>query len=126
MPLMENVSRAFFDAVRRSMRCIREVIGETQVDPELLMAAERLQYEVYKWREHTNAMVRELSGAGVPIKAISRRSVLSRGLMRVIVGWKGSSRTCSVSGRVSRSPTRRGLMRSGMRASAMPPCYGAS
>ncbi len=40
--LMENASRAFLDAVRRSMRGIREVIGATQLDPALLTAAERL------------------------------------------------------------------------------------
>jgi len=42
--LMENASRAFLDAVRKSMRQIRSVIGATTIDPKLLTAAERLQY----------------------------------------------------------------------------------
>lgn len=83
--LMENASRAFLDAVRRSMRGIREVIGATQLDPALLTAAERLQYEGYRRREETNAAVHELVGAGVPIKAIRRQTGLSRGLIRAIV-----------------------------------------
>ncbi|PIT03894.1 hypothetical protein TSA1_26305 [Bradyrhizobium nitroreducens] len=45
--LMENASRAFLDAVRKSMRQIRTVIGATTIDPQLLTAAERLQYEGY-------------------------------------------------------------------------------
>jgi hypothetical protein len=44
---MENASRAFLDAVRKSMRQIRTVIGATTIDPKLLTAAERLQYEGY-------------------------------------------------------------------------------
>ena len=34
--LMENASRAFLDAVRKSMRQIRSVIGATTINPELL------------------------------------------------------------------------------------------
>ncbi|WP_231733702.1 MULTISPECIES: ISL3 family transposase [unclassified Sphingomonas] len=45
--LMENASRAFLDAVRCSMREIRTAIGTTIVNPDLLTAAERLQYEGY-------------------------------------------------------------------------------
>ncbi len=43
--LMENASRAFLDAVRKSMRQIHTVIGATTINPKLLTAAERLQYE---------------------------------------------------------------------------------
>src|SRR5579872_7561357 len=49
--LMENASRAFLDAVRKSMRQVRSVIGATRIDPELLTAAERIQYEGYLRRE---------------------------------------------------------------------------
>jgi transposase len=49
--LMENASHAFLDAVRKSMRQIRAVMGAAIVDPELLTAAERLQYEGYLRRE---------------------------------------------------------------------------
>ncbi|CAM5220636.1 hypothetical protein BTHI11S_06303 [Bosea thiooxidans] len=38
--LMENASRAFLDAVRKSMRQIRRTIGATVVNPALLTAAE--------------------------------------------------------------------------------------
>ena len=55
--LMENASRAFLDAVRKSMRQIRNVIGATTIDPELLTAAERIQYEGYLRREETNAAI---------------------------------------------------------------------
>jgi transposase len=71
--LMENASRAFLDAVRRSMRQVRGVVGAATVNPDLLTAAERLQYEGYLRREETNAAVRALVEAGVPIKQISRR-----------------------------------------------------
>jgi transposase len=49
--LMENASRAFLDAVRKSMRNIRTVIGATSINPELLTCAERIQYEGYLHRE---------------------------------------------------------------------------
>lgn len=42
--LMENASSAFLDAVRKSMRSIRAVIGATTVNPNLLTYAEKLQY----------------------------------------------------------------------------------
>jgi transposase len=53
--LMENASRAFLDAVRKSMRQIRGAIGATTINPKLLSAAERLQYEGFLRREETNA-----------------------------------------------------------------------
>src|SRR3954454_4040204 len=53
--LMENASRAFLDAVRRSMRQVREVVGAATINPDLLTAAERLQYEGYLRREETSA-----------------------------------------------------------------------
>jgi hypothetical protein len=56
---MENASRAFLDAVRKSMRHIRTVIGATTIDPKLLTAAERLQYEGYLRREETNVAILE-------------------------------------------------------------------
>ena len=47
--LMENASRSFLDAVRLSMRRIREVVGVASIDPALLTAAERIQYETLPW-----------------------------------------------------------------------------
>jgi hypothetical protein len=52
--LMENASRAFLDAVRKSMRQIRSAIGATTINPDLLTATERLQYEGYLRREEIN------------------------------------------------------------------------
>ena len=63
--LMENASGAFLDAVRKSMRQIRGAIGAATINPELLTAAERLQYEGYLRREETNASILELAGKGV-------------------------------------------------------------
>jgi hypothetical protein len=44
---MENASRAFLNSVRKSMRQIHKTLGATRVDPKLLTADERLQYEGY-------------------------------------------------------------------------------
>src|SRR3974390_1334076 len=62
--LMENASRAFLDAVRKSMRPIRSAIGAATINPELLTAAERIQYEGYLRREETNASILDLSKWG--------------------------------------------------------------
>lgn len=72
--LMENASRAFLDAVRKSMRQIRMAIGATTIDPQLLTAAECLQYEGYLRREETNAAILALSKNGIPIKQIVRQT----------------------------------------------------
>lgn len=82
---MENASRAFLDAVRKSMRQIRIVIGATTIDPKLLTAAERLQYEGYLRREETNAAIMALSKNGIPIKQIARETGHSRKLVRQVV-----------------------------------------
>lgn len=83
--LMENASSAFLDAVRRSMRQIRCAIGAMTIKPELLTAAERLQYEGYLHREETNAAIITLSKAGVAIKEIVRRTGHSRGTVRRVL-----------------------------------------
>ncbi|NBJ13879.1 ISL3 family transposase [Microvirga arsenatis] len=83
--LMENASRAFLDAVRRSMRQIRAAIGAATINPHLLTAAERIQYEGYLRREDTNAAILELTEAGVTIKEIVRRTGNSRGLVRRVL-----------------------------------------
>jgi transposase len=58
--LMENASRAFLDAVRKSMRQIHSVIGATIINPALLTSAERLQYEGFLRREETNGSILSL------------------------------------------------------------------
>jgi transposase len=83
--LMENASHAFLDAVRKSMRQIRMAIGTATVNPELLTAAERLQYEGYLRREEANAAILGLFGEGVSIKEIVRRTGHSRKLIRSIL-----------------------------------------
>jgi transposase len=83
--LMENASRAFLDAVRKTMRQIRAAIGATTINPELLTAAERLQYEGYQRREEVNAAILALAKDNVPIKEIVRRLGHSRQLVRRVI-----------------------------------------
>ena len=83
--LMENASRAFLDAVRRSMRQIRRSVGAMTINPDLLTAAERLQYEGYLRREDTNAVIMATAKDGASIKEIVRRTGYSRGLVRRIL-----------------------------------------
>ncbi len=60
-------------------------IGAATINPDLLTAAERIQYEGYLRREDTNAAILELAKAGVTIKEIVRRSGNSRGLVRRVL-----------------------------------------
>lgn len=83
--LMENASRAFLDAVGKSMRQIRKAIGAARIDPRLLTYAEKLQYEGFQRREETNASILSLSQEGVAIREIVRRTGYSRGLIRKIL-----------------------------------------
>ena len=83
--LMENASHAFLDAVRKSMRQIRSAVGAATINPELLTAAERIQYEGYLRREEVNAAILGFAHAGVTIKEIVRRTGHSRGLVRKVV-----------------------------------------
>lgn len=82
---MENASRAFLDAVRKSMREIRSVIGAIVINPALLTAAEKLQYEGYLRREEMNAAVLALWQGGVPIKRMVKRTGDHRQTVRRIV-----------------------------------------
>lgn len=83
--LMENASRAFLDAVRKSMRQIRTAIGSATINPDLLTAAEQIQYQGYFHREDTNAAILDLAKSGVEIKEIVRRTGHSRGLVRRVL-----------------------------------------
>ena len=83
--LMENASRAFLDAVRKSMRQIRTATGATTINPSLLTAAERIQYEGYLRREDTNAAILGMAKDGASIKEIVRRTGHSRGLVRNVL-----------------------------------------
>lgn len=82
---MENASRAFLDAVSKTMRQIRRAVGSTVIDPKLLTYAERLQYEGYLRRQETNDSILALSKQGMPIKQIVKRTGHSRKLVRSIL-----------------------------------------
>jgi transposase len=83
--LMENASSAFLDAVRKSMRQVRGAIGAATIHPDLLTAAERIQYEGYLRREETNAIILGMAKEGATIKQIVRRTGHSRGLVRRVL-----------------------------------------
>jgi transposase len=82
---MENASRAFLDAVRKSMRQIRGAIGAATINPKLLTAAEGIQYEGYLRREEANAVIIGLAKNQVAIKEIVRRTGHSRGVVRKVL-----------------------------------------
>lgn len=82
--LMENASRAFLDAVRKSMRQVRVAIGIATVNPKLLTAAERLPYEGYLRREKANAVIRGFVSEGVSIKL---RLAGFGGGLRAVTEW---------------------------------------
>tara|TARA_R110002049_G_scaffold137350_2_gene297321 strand:+ start:1798 stop:2241 length:444 start_codon:yes stop_codon:yes gene_type:complete len=67
------------------MAAIRKSIGAKTLDPKLLTAAEKLQYEGFQRRQQTNRMVRQMANDGTPIRRIVRLTGLSRGLVRQIV-----------------------------------------
>ncbi len=122
--LMENASRGFLDAVRRSMRQVREVVGAATIDPALLTAAERIQYEGYLRREEADAAIRSLAEAGVPIRRICQRLGHSRKVW-CVRSCVGNVPTSSGSARVRSTPICPGSMPSGMLAAATRPNFGA-
>lgn len=83
--LMANASAAFLDAVRRSMRRIREGLGAETEDPSLLTCAERRQFEGAKRRDEANAAILARAREGMPLKEIVRRTGYSRGTVRRVV-----------------------------------------
>lgn len=83
--LMANASQAFLAATRGCMRQIRAALGAATVDPGLLTAAEKLQYEGFLYREDVNAAVLTLHKAGKSIKEIVRCTGHSRGTVRRVL-----------------------------------------
>ncbi len=67
------------------MRQVREVVGAATIDPALLTAAERIQYEGYLRRQETDAGIRALAEAGVPIRRICQRLGHSRRVVRAVL-----------------------------------------
>jgi transposase len=82
---MENASAAFLAVVRRSMRDIRKAVGHAPIDPALLTAAERAQYEGWRQRAAADTAVLQLHKTGVSIKEIVRRTGRARKVVRDIV-----------------------------------------
>jgi transposase len=96
--LMENASAAFLEAVRRSMRTIRQALGSTIINPDLLSCAERLQYEGFTRRQENNQVIKDLASTGTSIKEITRRTGRSRKLVRsVLRGEDGDMFRCRTS-----------------------------
>src|SRR3954454_23966281 len=67
------------------MRQVRVAVGAATIDPALLTAAERIQYEGYLRREDTNAAILKQAETGVSIKEIVRLTGHSRGLVRRVL-----------------------------------------
>lgn len=122
--LMENASHAFLDAVRRSMRQVRIAVGSATINPSLLTAAERIQYEGYLRREDTNAAILKQAETGISIKEIVRLTAHSQGLIRRYC--EVSDPTCSGSARARSSTTCRGSTFSGLLAIVMAPTFGVA
>lgn len=80
--LIENASAAFLDAVRRSMRSIRDALGSGSVDAGRLTCAERRQYDGFLRREQVATDISALVAAGASIKEIARRTGHSRKVVR--------------------------------------------
>src|SRR5712664_843066 len=119
---MENASRAFLDAVRKSMRLIRSAIGAATINPDLLTAAERIQYEGYLHREEANAAI--LGWPRTPWR--SRRSCAARDTAAALSArcYAVSARTSSASGRVLWSCICHGLTNNGRPGNTMAPSCG--
>ena len=84
--LMENASASFLQAIRRSMRAIREAIGSPKtIDLNLLTKAEGLQFEGYRRRREISDTIRSLAAEGLAIKEIVRRTGYSRKTVRHVV-----------------------------------------
>ena len=122
--LMENASQAFLTATRSCMRQIRAELGAVTVDPDLLTAAEKLQYEGYMRREDVNAAVMELAKAGVTIRR-------SYAVPATAAAWSGAScaasvATCSCPATARLNATCHGWMLVGRRANRPPLRSGAN
>jgi transposase len=93
--LMENASAAFLEAVRRSMKAIRQVLGSTVIDPALLTCAERIQYEGFVRRREDSRGIKALAETGKSIKDITRATGRSTKLVRsVLRGGDGDVFRC--------------------------------
>jgi transposase len=122
--LMENASHAFLDAVRKSMRQVRAAVGSATINPDLLTAAERIQYEGYLRREDTNAAILKQAETGVSIKEIVRLTGYSRGLVRRVL--RGQRSDLFRVRRARSNPTCHGSTRSGLLVIITAPTRGVA
>ena len=121
--LMENASAAFLEAVRRSMRSIREALNATVINPALLTCAERIQYDGFLLRQDSNRTIKALAAAGVSIKR-------SRGRRAAAASWcaaccVAATAMCSVAGAASWNRSSSDSGPSGRTGVATAPSYGA-
>ena len=72
------------------MPVIRRTACSAELDPRILTAAERLQFEGFQRCQKTNMLIQRMGAEGVPIKRIVRVTALSR-------AWFGAS--CAVNGK---------------------------
>ena len=83
--LLENVTAAFVEGVKRHMGHLRRAITSGDIDPDTLSAAEKLQFAGWQRREEVNGAVRTLHGQGRSIKSIVRTTGVSRQTVRRIL-----------------------------------------
>ena len=122
--LMENASHAFLDAVRKSMRQVRTAIGTATVNPKLLIAAERLQYEGYLRREEASAVIRGSSARVCPSRTLCAEPDLAESWSAV--SFVVSGLTSSGFGKPLSDRDCLGLKRNGMLDCVMAPNCGGS
>jgi hypothetical protein len=105
-----------------SMRAVRSALGAATINPALLTAAERLQYEGFLRREDTTRQILTLKEAGRSIQEIVRRTLRSRKLVRQTVrGARGDVFRVRQSSLDAYLP----VLDAGLRAAAAAPNPGA-
>jgi hypothetical protein len=105
------------------MRQIRTTIGAATINPALLTAAEKLQYDGYLRREETNAVILAMAKEGARSSRSCEAPATAAALFErcfAVRGW-----TSSAFGAVRSKPTFPGLTNNGRRAVATAQSYGA-
>ncbi len=120
---MESASAAFLEAVRRSMRAIRQALRSATIDPALLTRAERNQYDGFVRRQEDNQSIKDLARQGASIKDIARRTSRGRKLVRSVL--RGSDAMSFAAARRRLSLIWPGSVRNGRQAAATAPNCGA-
>lgn len=83
--LLQNASDVLLTAVRRAMPAIRRTASSAELDPGILAAAERLQFEGFQRRQKINVLIQRMAAEGLPVKRIVLVTGLSRGLVRRVL-----------------------------------------